>query len=401
MPLDDEGDDDVGEGPGPLLPPEDRLWRHPSELAAPAHPPHTHARPWGLVLAAGLTGAVLTAGLITVIEGIGEHVVERQVVERVAVQPAVSTPGGASGVVAIAERLRPAIVRIDVAGGGEEGSGSGVIFRDDGTLLTNAHVVKDADAIDIVLADGRHMPGEVLGTDDLTDIAVVRIDKGGDDTVFEPAMLGSAADLRVGELAVAIGSPLGLLGGPSVTTGVISALGRRVDKPDGEPLHDLIQTDAPIAPGSSGGALVDGSGAVIGVTTVIALGADGSQFGFAVPIDVARDVAEDIIVKGKAMHVWLGVEGRDLTADVADDLGVPGAAVLRRVLDDGPADAAGLRAGDVIVALDGREVTTMSGLVIALRGRDPGDDVEITYLRSGERITTTLRLAERPDDVPG
>jgi putative serine protease PepD len=419
MPVDDEGDEDVGEvgeGPPPippLLPPEDRLWRHPSELAGergraarlrPVAAATAGSSPgwwWGLVLAAGLTGSVLTAGLIALSGGVGQRIIEREVVERVAVQPtATATAADPGGVVAVADQLRPSIVRVEVHTGDETATGSGVVFRDSGELLTNAHVVAKAKSIDVFLADGHHVAGKVVGTDAVTDIAVVRLGAAPRGTKYAPALLGSATRLKVGQPVIAIGSPLGLVGGPSVSTGVISALGRRIDTPGGEPLHDLIQTDAPIARGSSGGALVDASGAVVGITTALAVATDGSQFGFAVPIDVARKVADDIIATGKAAHVWLGVEGADLAMDDADVLKLDGGAVLRKVLNPGPALAAGLAPGDIVVALDGQAVMSMSGLIVALRSHDPGEKVDVTYMRDGRRSTVTLTLASRPATPP-
>lgn len=395
MPVEDDEGDDEQVAFGQPLPPEDRLWRHPSELGqSVAAAPPTASRPWGIALAAGLTGAVLATAVVALVGGVPPRVVEREVVERVAVQPVVSSPliRGDRGVVAIAEAMRPAIVRVDVVEGRTVSAGSGVLFRDNGHILTNAHVVDGADRIEVVLTDARTFEADVIGVDRLTDIAVIRIE--GDD--FPSAVLGATSELRVGEPAVAIGSPLGLVGGPSVTTGVISAVGRRLENPHGEPLHDMIQTDAPIAPGSSGGALVDSRGAVIGITTVIALGSDGGQFGFAIPIEIARAVAEDLIESGHAKHVWIGIEGGDLPMEQANELGVKGGAFVRDVMRNSPAATAQLEAGDVIVAVDNRPVVSMSALIVALRAHEPGHAVQVRYLRDGRSATVTMRLAERP-----
>jgi S1-C subfamily serine protease len=387
-------EDDERGSTGPLLPPEDRLWRHPSELGVERPRQPTTGRVWSTALIASLAGAAVATGAIAFVNGMPPRVVERQVIEKVAVQPVTSGRDNASGVVGIASRLSPAIVRLDVRAGEEVGAGSGVLFRDSGELLTNAHVVESADRIDVVLADGRRLAGEVVGLDHLTDIAVVRI-TGGEGEPFPTAALGTAANLRVGEPAIAIGSPLGFAGGPSVTTGVISALGRRVDNPGGEPFHDLIQTDAPIAPGSSGGALVDQSGAVIGITTVITM-AEGAQFGFAVPIDIAHDVADDIITIGKALHVWLGIEGNDLPAEYATAMDVDGGAVVHEVMPASPASAAGLVVDDVVVRLGDAEISSMSALVVALRDHEPGEAVEVTYMREGVPKRAMVTLMERP-----
>lgn len=400
MPLDDDPDDDLS-GSGPLLPPEDRLWRHPSELT-PAGPdptgwlvdPPAPARPvWPVAVGSGMVGALVAIAAVALFaDGAGTRIVQREVVERVAVT-SVDVGFGAPrpGVVDIAARVSPAITRVDVAG---DRSGSGVVFRNDGYLLTNAHVVDGGGDVTVVLADGEEHEGEVVGVDRETDIAVVRIDGDG----LPTAVLGTAEGLQVGETAVAIGSPLGLRGGPSVTAGVVSALGRRVDRSDGQPaLHDMIQTDAPIQPGSSGGALVDASGAVVGITTAIAVSEVGAEgLGFATPIDVARSVAGEIVATGEAQHVWIGVEGMDMTAEDADDRGVEGGALVGRVVPGSPAAAAGVEAGDEVVAVAGREVATMSALVVALRRHEPGDEVDLTYVRDGRARTVTVTLEEKP-----
>lgn len=397
MPLDDDPDDDLS-GSGPLLPPEDRLWRHPSELSLAGPDPTgwlvdgpAPARPvWGVALGSGMVGALVAIAAVALFaDGAGTRIVQREVIERVAVTSVdVGLTARPPGVVDIAARVSPAIARVDVAGAR---SGSGVLFRDDGYLMTNAHVVEDGGDVIVVLADGEEHEGEVVGLDHETDIAVVHVDGER----LPTAVLGTAEGLQVGETAVAIGSPLGLRGGPSVTAGVVSALGRRVDRSDGEPaLHDMIQTDAPIQPGSSGGALVDATGAVVGITTAIAISEVGAEgLGFATPIDLARAVAEDIVATGEAHHVWIGVEGMDV--DAGDD-GPDHGALVHRVLPGSPAAEVGLAEGDVIVAVAGRDVATMSALVVALRRQRPGDEVEVVYVRDGRPRTVTVTLEEKP-----
>lgn len=402
MPLDDDADDDVG-GSGPPLPPDDRLWRHPSELrqhgvpggpVAPLPPSTGSHRPvtWTVALVAGLAGAALSTAVIAATGSLSPEVVEHRVVEKVAVTPVVSSPmvGGERGVVAVAERLSPAIVRLDVEQSNGTGTGSGVLFRDDGLVLTSAHVVADATAINVVLTDGRHLEGHLVGLDVVTDVALVDLD--GDN--FPVALLGTAEGLEVGAPTIAIGSPLGFDGGPSVTTGVISAVGRRVEAPDGLSLHGMIQTDAPIAPGSSGGALVDANGAVIGITTAVADQTGG--FGFATPIDLAHRVAEELLRTGHMVHGWLGVEGSDLTARQAEAIGVDGGAVVHKVATGSPAASAGLAPDDVITEIQGRQVSSISGLVVELRAHNPGEEVVVGYWRSGRHAETKVTLAERP-----
>lgn len=402
MPLDDDADDDVG-GTGPPLPPDDRLWRHPSEL-------RDHGRggtgierlrvddprrptTWVTALVAGLAGAALAVGVVAVSGTLSPRIVERQVVEKVAVTPVVSSPmvRGERGVAAVAERLSPAIVRFDVDGGGGSTTGSGVLFRDDGLVLTSAQLVAGATAISVVLTDGRRLDGRLVGADVATDIAVVDVEGDG----FTVAVLGTSEGLEVGATTIAIGSPLGLAGGPSVTTGVISAVGRRVEVAGGETLHGMIQTDAPVAPGSSGGALVDANGAIIGITTPLA-SEPGGRFGFATPIDLARRVADQLLRTGRMVYGWLGVEGADLGTDIASAMGVEGGALVRSVAPGSPAEAAGLVPDDVITEVDGEPVASISELVVELRDRDPGDDVVVGYWHDGEHAETTATLAEQP-----
>lgn len=399
MSTDDDADDDVT-GFGPPLPPDDRLWRHPSELgqqglselATPVDDTGASRATWPLALVAGLAGAVLSTGVIAVTGRLSPQVIERQVVERVAVTPVVSSPmvRGDRGVVAVAAQLSPAIVRLDVERDDGTATGSGVLFRDDGMVLTSAHVVEDAASISVRLANGRSLSGRLVGIDSITDIAVVHVDADG----LPTAVLGSAKALEVGAPAVAIGSPLGLKGGPSVTTGVISAVERTVDGPTG-PLHGMIQTDAPIAPGSSGGALVDTTGAVVGIITAAA-GEAGGRFGFATPIDIAHRVAVELVESGVARHSWIGVEGVDLTNEQARSMGVAGGALVRNLVGDGPAAAAGLKQNDVITEIDGRPIMSMPALVVELREHRPGDRVTVGYWRAGEHGEASATLIDRP-----
>jgi S1-C subfamily serine protease len=281
-------------------------------------------------------------------------------------------------------------VRLDIVHNDEGATGSGVLFRDDGMLLTSAHVVDDADTIKVRLADGRRFDGTLIGVDKLTDVAVVDID--ADDLTV--AVLGTAKDLEVGAPAVAIGSPLGLQGGPSVTTGVISAVDRTIEGPDGA-LHGMIQTDAPIAPGSSGGALVDTTGAVVGIITAAA-GEAGGRFGFATPIDLAHRIAVELVEDGTASHSWIGIEGTDLTDEQASAMGVDGGARVRSLMRGSPAADAGLAQGDVITEIDGQPIRSMPALVVALREHRPGDEVRVAYWRDDKRAETSVKLDERP-----
>lgn len=413
--------------------PDDRIWRHPTELETqgqqpaqsafmsptsgsglsgeaptsrePAHSPsRLSARSTiALALSSGVAGAVLVVAILSVTGSLGKSSSDgRDIVvrERVAQPTQASLPAGtgapAGDVVAIAARVSPAIVRMKITSP-TPSSGSGVLFRDDGYLLTNAHVVQGAETLFAVLADGSEIEGKIVGEDPDTDIAVVKLSRN---EPFVTATLGTAGDLKVGQPAVAIGSPLGLIGGSSVSTGVVSALGRRVDSSEGSPLLDMIQTDAAIAPGSSGGALLDHRGSVIGITTAIAVSQVGAEgLGFATPIDIARSVADQIIATGKAEHVWLGIEGADVDPETARKASIPGGARVERVVRDSPAHKAGLAKKDIIIALDNEEVSSMSDLVLDLRNRRPGESVTLVYLRDGKRETATVELGKRPKNL--
>jgi S1-C subfamily serine protease len=385
----DDDDADDGVRFGQPLPPEDRLWRHPSEVATTLlRDDGGDPRSWGLALVAGLAGAVLATGVVAAFGGLGTRVVNQEVVERVALQPIGATPLASAdlGATRIAEHMSAAIVRIEMDVDGAVTAGSGVVFRDDGYLVTSAHVVDGADELAVVLSDGRRLPAEV---DELTDVALLKVDGNK----LATAVLGTSQGLAIGQPVFAIGSSVGV-SKASITTGVISAVGRRVDADDGDTLHDMLQIDAPVAPAAAGGALCDDRGAVVGLTTSVVDG-DG-QLGFAIPIDLVLWVAHDIIETGRARHVWIGVEGIDLDMVSAPLAGVDAGAHVRDVVEGGPAALAGLQADDVIVAIDGRPVASMSALVIALRGHRPGDSVAMDYVRSGNRHTLKITLAEHP-----
>ncbi|MBV8986889.1 MAG: trypsin-like peptidase domain-containing protein [Acidimicrobiia bacterium] len=388
MEFDDGLDDDPSSYRTPPLP-DDRLWRHPSEMR-----PKRSAgeRTWLVASISGLVGALLASGVVVVAGGIGSRSTER-IIEReeVPVRTVASTQATES-VVDIAQRVRPAITQVRVEGKQGDASGSGVLFQSDGHLLTNFHVIDGADAVKVVIDSGRELTAKVVGTDPENDVAVLKIDGGP----FPVAALGTAADLQVGQPAIAIGSPLGLAGGPSVTVGVVSALHRRLDTQSGPPLLDMIQTDAPISPGSSGGALLDSDGAVIGLTTAVAT-TDGAQgLGFATPIDIARSSADQLIAGGKVVHVWLGIEGTDVDPTTAKEMAIDGGALIGRVVQGSPADKSGLQARDVIVALDNQPVKSMGALVVALRTHRPGDAVSIDVRRGKDQRHMTVSLIERP-----
>jgi len=387
MEFDDGLDDDPSSYRTPP-PPDDRIWRHPSELTAK---PRAGERTWLVAAIAGMVGAMLATGIVVVAGGLDRGTVERVVEREGASVRTVSIPSGTS-VVDIAQRVRPAITQVRVDGKEGEGSGSGVLFRSDGHVLTNFHVVDGADSVKVVIDNGRELTARVVGSDPETDVAVLKVDGGP----FPVASLGTAADLRVGQSAIAIGSPLGLVGGPSVTVGVVSALHRRLDTRTGTPLLDMIQTDAPISPGSSGGALLDAGGSVIGLTTAVATTEGAQGLGFATPIDIAKSAADQLITTGKVVHVWMGIQGTDVDPTTAKDLGIDGGALVSGVVKGSPAEKAGVSAHDVIVGVEGQPVATMGALVVALRSRKPGDTVGLDIRRGADHMRMPVRLADRP-----
>lgn len=399
MPVDDDADDDIG-GFDPPLPPDDRLWRHPSELASvgpasamtPARGLTTEGRgpAWPIAAVAGLVGAALSTAVLAVTGAFSTEVTERQVIEKIAVAPVVTSPmlTARATVEAVADQVAPAVVRLVVATPDGMTAGSGVLFRSDGLLLTSARLLSGASEIDVALADGRHFDGHVMGFDRATDIAVVRID--GDR--LPVAVLGSSADLEAGSTTIAVGCARADDHQAVVSTGVISAVERRVDAGDAA-LHGMIQTDTPIDITGTGGPLVDASGTVIGIVASVD-GGDG--FHFAVPIDLARRVAGQLMISGRATHGWLGIEGTDLSVEQAHSMGVDGGALVRGVEADSPAAVGGLATDDVITEVDGSMVDSASELVVVVRDHQPGDALVLGFWRDGEHHEAAVTIGEHP-----
>lgn len=400
-----EPDDALGddEPQSPLLPPDDRLWRHPSEVGAhgppSGPPPHVGRAPrlWAVALLAGAAGALLSVAVVTVAGGFRDRVRTVPAVERVALPAgSLSTAAGpaAAGVMAIGERIRPAVVQLVVERDGGSALGSGVMFRSDGHLITNSHVVEGALGITVTMADGARAGARLVGTDAGTDLAVLKVDEWASVPV---ASLGSATGLDVGQDVMAVGGAPGGDGPAPVAVGMVSALGRQLDRTASPALLDMIQTDTPIAAAWSGGALVDDSGAVVGVITAVTLDAAGStDVGYATPIDSARAVAEQLVDTGKVVKAWIGIEGGDVDLGTAAALGIEGGAVVHGVRDDSPAGRAGLGARDVIISVDGVPVGSMAALRIVLRSHRPGDVVTLAVVREAGRRAVEVRLAERP-----
>lgn len=269
-------------------------------------------------------------------------------------------------------------------------SGSAVVYGDGGYLITNNHVVEDAVRIFVTFADGVGYPAELVGTDPLTDIAVISTHRPD----LTPIELGSEDGLEIGQPTVAVGNPLGLLGGPSVTTGIISALGRSLTVEGETRLYGLLQTDAPITRGSSGGALLDEQAHLIGITTAIGISDVGAEgLGFAVPVDLATGVADDLIHDGTVHHAQLGISGNSFT-DTRDEAEVPVGVGVVNLTENSAYGAAGGQVQDVIVSLDGRPVTTIDQLIARLRKRRAGDEISVQALRGNRHIDLAVTLGE-------
>jgi serine protease Do len=310
-----------------------------------------------------------------------------------------------SAVTDAVKKVSPAVVTIQVSsGGGSGGSGSGFIFNANGWILTNRHVVEGANQIQVVLSDSRTFTGTVYGIDTLTDLAIVKVNATG----LPTAPLGTSADLQQGQLAIAIGNPLGTFEN-TVTTGVISGLGRQITAGDvrqtsSEQLNNLIQTDAAINPGNSGGPLLNSDGEVIGVNTAVASSAQG--IGFAIPIDAAKQILSEALAGKPLARPWIGVYYQPVTKQLASDkglsvdhgalIGPPANGSSSGIVSGSPAARAGLRDGDVITAVDGQTVDTSNDLSTRIVTHAPGDRVVLTVERGSSSIQITLTLGTLP-----
>ena len=311
----------------------------------------------------------------------------------------------------VAAAVSPSVVQVNVEVSQQtplgtqqgEGLGSGVIYREDGHIITNAHVVDGASDVEVAFADGSTEPAEVVGSDPNSEIAVLKVDRND----LPAAAFASDEPPIVGQLAVAIGSPAGFEA--TVTSGIVSAVGRdfppeltRGDQNASQALSDLIQTDAAISPGNSGGALVDRDGNIIGINVAYLPPADTGavNLGFAIPSDTAVSVADQLIETGEVTTPYLGVGTADVTPEVAEqlDLSVDSGALVRTVEPGSGADEAGVRENDVITTLEEAEIASYGDLFGALRDYQPGDTVGLTIVRDGNERTVDVTLGERPEN---
>ena len=362
--------------PEPAAPP-------PPEAPAPADPRSRRSGRFGAAVAGGLVSAALVSG-----GAFGLGLIDAGGPPAPASSPASAAVSAKQqgDVAAIYKAASPAVVSIRTG----SGSGTGFVVDADGTVVTNAHVVGDSDRVDVQFSDDRTVTGEVTGVDTSSDLAVLHVDpaRTGKLTALE---LADSSTVRTGQLAVAIGSPFGLP--QTATAGIVSGTGRHIQAPDGFQIDSVIQTDAPINPGNSGGPLLDAAGRVIGVNSQIATGGASQGnvgIGFAVPANTVRDVIPRLERGETIRRAYIGVS----TAEGN------GGAVVREATAGGPAARAGLRAGDVIVSVDGERIGDPDDVAAAIRDRRPGESVDVEVRRDGELRTLQIELTARPEQAP-
>ncbi len=338
--------------------------------------------------------------------GAGDTTIVRTTAVDSSAQPAAATTD--STVAEIYKRVSGAVVEITVSSANGQAQGSGFVYDDEGHVITNHHVVEGADNVSVKFSDGSTHDGTVLGSDPSTDLAVIEVDAPA--SLLQPLDLADSDELEVGDGAIAIGSPFGLE--QTVTAGIVSALHRQITAPDDFAIDDVIQTDAAINHGNSGGPLLDFEGRVIGVNSQIESDSGGNVgIGFAVPSNTVEEIATQLISGGKVEHAYLGVGIESIPASAADELELEEGAAVVRVSPGTPAADAGLRAasgsetldgqayptgGDVITEVDGERVRDADELRRAIDAHRPGDTVELTVLRDGETESVEVTLEARP-----
>jgi len=364
----------------------------------PAQPEPPKPKRRGLALVAATALLVGTAG------GVGGAAIYSATNDSTTAAPSVTAPltGGQAApasapdgsVQAAAAKVLPSTVKISSVTSQGAATGSGIVISKDGLIVTNNHVVAGGSKLSVMLNDGRVVPATIVGTDPLTDLAVIKAEA----TDLTPAVLGKSGNLGVGQGVVAIGSPFGLEA--TVTSGIVSALNRPVtsgseDAQDSTTVFPAIQTDAAINPGNSGGALIDLAGQVVGINSAIKTAGGSGQseggnigLGFAIPIDQAKPIIDELVAKGKATHARLGVTVGDAQSSAAFQQG----ATIGEVTSGGAADKAGLKSGDVVTAIDGKAIASGDALVAAVRSHRPDDEVTVTFTRGGKAQTIKAKL---------
>jgi putative serine protease PepD len=323
-----------------------------------------------LLLAAGVGGAVGAGVALQTDDDSAAPTTEAPT------QPVAQT---ASSVAAVYQRVKDGVVEVETSAGA---TGSGFVIDEEGHIVTNQHVVAGAESATVQFSDGSEVDAEVVGADPSTDIAVLDVDRPS--SRLTPLSFAGDGSLQVGNAVIAIGSPFGLEG--TLTTGVISALGRKIVSPNNFTIENAVQTDAALNRGNSGGPVLDTQGRVVGVAAQIRSETGGSVgIGYAIPGDTAERIARELIEDGSVEHAYLGVT-------LPDD----GAATFEEVVPDGPADRAGLQSGDEVTEVDGKSITTGDELREAIDAKKPGDKITLTIERDGDERTVQVTLGQRP-----
>jgi S1-C subfamily serine protease len=346
------------------------------------------------ILVAALVGAVLGTAATIALTWTGVDVAAPDIRAPIVDGP---TDPSAADIPGVAAAVTPSVVRIEAVGARGSGLGSGVIYSSDGLILTNNHVIEHADNLEVIFVNGERTEARVVGTDPLTDLAVLRVERTG-----LPAINVRDDPVAVGETAVAIGAPFGL--NASVTAGIVSGVDRSLEVPLDEggfiSIPNIIQTDAAINPGNSGGALVDRNGRLIGINTAILATVRAGEMpgfqgvGFAISARDAISIADELIAHGLVRHARLGIQGGTITPRDAEQLGVEATegVYVDRLQDGGPAEEAGVQPGDIIIRAAGERVTRMDELVAIIRQHGPGDTMTVTVLRNGQEMDIDVVL---------
>jgi S1-C subfamily serine protease len=372
------------------------------------------------MLVGGAIGAVIVAVIFAVIL-ITPSITKSEIV--VTDKPIPSATGETTpaylknlSLIEIFEKTEPGVVRVNVQRtdqlNGTGGVGSGFVFDKKGHIITNAHVVKDAKKVAVTFLDGRSYNAEVIGFDEFTDIGVIKVN--ADLSLLQPLSLGDSSNLKVGESIAAIGNPFGLSG--SMTSGIVSQLGRLLPSSAGYSIPDVIQTDAAINPGNSGGPLLNMRGEIVGINTAIqSTTGEFTGVGFAVPSQTIAKIVPNLIENGKYHHPWIGISGRDIDPDLAKVLNLNDAVgfLVITVVENSPASKAGMHGsdktinvegvdypigGDIILSADGKQVRKIDDILIHLqRAKSVGDEIVLEILRDGRTTNITITLEERPN----